>query len=85
MLNVKIDAETKARIESAARLEGLSVSDFVRRELKAALARQTRERRPTAWERLLPYCGAFSGTDPDRSSRKATDAIRAKYRAKHPR
>ena len=85
MLNVKIDAETKARIESAARLEGVSVSDFVRRELKAALARHAKERRPTAWQRLEPYCGKFAGADPDRSSRKATDAIRARYLAKHPR
>lgn len=85
MLNVKIDAETKTRIENAARLEGLTVSDFVRRELKAAVARQAKERRPTAWERLEQYCGRFSGTDPDRSSRKATDVMRAKYLAKHPR
>ena len=85
MLNVKIDAETKSRIANAARLEGISISDFVRRELKAALARHAKERRPTAWERLKPYCGSFAGPDPDRSSRRATEDIRTRYLAKHPR
>jgi hypothetical protein len=85
MLNVKVDAVTKARIESVARLQGITVSEFVRRELKAAVARVAKGRRPTAWELLEPFCGRFSGTDPDRSSRRAKDAIRARYLAKHPR
>jgi hypothetical protein len=85
MLNVKIDSATKAEIEAAARLLGLTVSEFVRGELRAAVARVRRSKSPTAGELLKSYVGKYESTDPTLSAQRPRTLIQDRYRAKRDR
>jgi len=82
MLNMKIDPAAKAEIEAAARLLGVTVSEFVRRELRAAVDRVRNSRPPSAWTLLKAYCGKYETEDPLLSTRSARELIRSRRRAK---
>jgi hypothetical protein len=85
MLNVKIDPVAKAELEAAAKLLGLTVSEFVRGELRAAVARVRNAERPTAWALLKRYGGKYETTDPSLSTRSARRLIRDRNRVKRAR
>jgi Ribbon-helix-helix protein, copG family len=82
MLNVKIDPASKAEIEAAARLLGVSVSEFVRGELRAAVARVRKTKSPGPWALLKPYSGKYETPDAALSARSPSQLIRDRYRAK---
>jgi hypothetical protein len=85
MLNVKIDPAAKAEIEAAARLLGVTVSEFVRGELRAAVARVRKIKSATAWALLKRYSGKYETTDAALSARSPSKLIRDRYRAKRAR
>jgi hypothetical protein len=82
MLNVKIDPAAKAEVESAAKLLGVTVSEFVRGELRAAVVRVRRAKAPSAWALLKRYSGKYETADPSLSTRSARTLVRDRHRAK---
>lgn len=85
MLNVKIDPATKAEIEAAAKLLGVTVSEFVRTELRTSVARVRESKSATAWALLKQYSGKYETADSSLSVRRARDVIGEHYRAKRAR
>jgi hypothetical protein len=85
MLNVKIDPADKADLEAAARRLGVSLSEFVRQELRASVARLGKRKPPAPWDLLKAYSGKYQTTDPELSTRSARAAIKARHRAKRAR
>jgi Ribbon-helix-helix protein, copG family len=85
LLNVKLDAAAKAEIEAAAKLSGVTVSEFVRRELRAAVKRVQKSKPPSVWRLLEAYCGKYETDDPTLSTQNARELMRARHSAKRTR
>lgn len=83
MLTVKMEAELERELEAAARAEGLTKSEFVRRGLSEAIARTRKKAaKPTPWDLGKDLFGKVASGNPDLSQTRARDLVAARRHAK---
>ncbi len=85
MLTVKLDPKLHQKIKVLATNLGLSTSELVRQALMERIAGARAKREPTVYERTRDLCGVAKTDDPQLSTKKMSELIRARHGKKRPR
>ena len=85
VLTVKLDPKLLQQIKVLAADLGVRTSELVRQALRERVAGARAKRAPTVYERKRDLCGVARTADPQRSTRKMSDLIRARDGKKRPR
>ena len=85
MLTVKLDPKLRQQIKVLAADLGVSTSELVRQALRERVAGARAKRAPTVYERTRDLCGAAQTYDPQLSTRRMSESIRARDGKKRPR
>lgn len=85
MLTVKMEASLEAEVKTAAALEGLSKSEFVRRALRERSQKIKSGSKASIYELTKDLCGRATSADPELSTKKVSDLIRKSHVQNHHR